>query len=106
VALQELLIWDSIARSIHFNPLNFGYVANTIALKVVVDASSQFTGTEQICSIDANHIDMCRFSSRDDIGYRRVTDILLSILEPLTSIAGRRKEDYQATEEDRVAARQ
>jgi len=75
-------------------------------LKVVADASSQFTGTEQICSIDANHMEMCRFSSRDDIGYRRFMDILTSILEPLSNIAGRRKEDYQATEEDRVAERQ
>jgi len=51
-------------------------------------------------------MEMCRFSSRDDIGYRRFTDILLSILEPLFNIAGRRKENYQATEEDRVAERQ
>ncbi len=81
-------------------------MANIRVLKVVADASSQFTGTEQICSIDANHMDMCRFSSRDDIGYRRVTDVLLSILEPLSNIAGRRNQDHQATEEDRITERQ
>lgn len=81
-------------------------MANLRALKVVADASSQFTGTEQICSIDANHMGMCRFSSRDDVGYRRVTDVLLSILEPLSDIAGRRKQDHEATEGDRVAERQ
>jgi len=93
-------------NSLYFTPLNFGYMANIKALKVVADASSQFTGTEQICSIDANHMDMCRFSSRDDIGYRRVTDVLLSILEPLSNSAGRRMEDHQAPEEDSNAERQ
>lgn len=49
-------------KQCHFT--GFDHIANTMTLKVVADASSQFTGTEQICSINANHMDMCRFPSR------------------------------------------
>lgn len=54
--------------------------ANVPWIQVVEDISSQFTGTEPIRSIDANHMDMCRFPSRDDTGYRRVADAFNSVI--------------------------
>ncbi|CZR52846.1 uncharacterized protein PAC_02723 [Phialocephala subalpina] len=41
--------------------------------KVVDDVSSTFTGTETRYAIDANHIAMCRYSSKEDDGYRKVS---------------------------------
>jgi hypothetical protein len=32
-------------------------------------------------SIQANHIDVCKFGSRDDYGYKKVTGFILDILE-------------------------
>lgn len=37
------------------------------------DVSSTFTGTERRFAIDANHVDMCKYSSKEDEGYRKVS---------------------------------
>lgn len=37
------------------------------------DVSSEFAGTEARYMINANHMQMCRYSSRDDDGYRQVS---------------------------------
>jgi hypothetical protein len=39
----------------------------------VDDVSSEFTGTETRFTIDANHMEMCRYSSKEDDGYRKVS---------------------------------
>ena len=52
----------------------------------MANVSSQFTGRENICSIDANHIDMCKFSSREDVGYQRVTNALCDVFDKLSPV--------------------
>ncbi|KAL5321552.1 hypothetical protein ACEPPN_009511 [Leptodophora sp. 'Broadleaf-Isolate-01'] len=47
---------------------------------IVQQFSSSFTGTEHIESINANHMDMCRFSSKDDQGYQSVVGELKILL--------------------------
>ncbi|CZS88147.1 uncharacterized protein RCO7_01113 [Rhynchosporium graminicola] len=47
---------------------------------IVQPFSSSFTGTEHIESINANHMDMCRFSSKDDQGYQSIAGELKVIL--------------------------
>lgn len=37
------------------------------------DISSEFGGTETKAMIDANHMEMCRYSSREADGYRKVS---------------------------------
>lgn len=37
------------------------------------DSSSTFTGTESRFQIDDNHVDMCRYASKEDDGYRKVS---------------------------------
>ncbi|KAH6712777.1 hypothetical protein BKA61DRAFT_483921, partial [Leptodontidium sp. MPI-SDFR-AT-0119] len=48
--------------------------------EIVQQFSSSFTGTEHIESINANHMDMCRFSSKDDQGYQSVVGELKILL--------------------------
>jgi ankyrin repeat domain-containing protein 50 len=44
--------------------------------------SSSFTNTEPIQTINANHMSMCRFPSRDDEGYKQVLgEIQILVLE-------------------------
>jgi hypothetical protein len=38
----------------------------------VPDLSSEFPGAESTVTINANHMNMCRYSSVDDDGYRKV----------------------------------
>ena len=51
-------------------------------------------------------MDMCRFSSRNDIGYVRFTDALNSILGPLTKDPNQRGQDREIFEQDEIAERQ
>ena len=52
--------------------------------KVVPDVSAFFTGTETIGSLDANHIDMGKFSSKQDVGYQRNAYALTSLFDDLS----------------------
>lgn len=45
------------------------------------DVSSRFTGTETRFSINANHMDMSKFSSKEDDGYRKVSRELKFLCE-------------------------
>ena len=87
-------------------PQRLFHTSDLLRSKVVADASSQFTGTERICSIEANHMDMCRFSSRNDIGYVRFTDALNSILAPLTKGLNQRGQGRETFEQDEIVERQ
>ena len=51
-------------------------------------------------------MDMCRFSSRDDIGYTRFMDALNSILDPLTKSRDLRSNGNDDNEEDEMIERQ
>jgi hypothetical protein len=43
-----------------------------IIIQVVPDISSEFLGSSGRQTINANHMMMCRYSSKDDVGYERV----------------------------------
>lgn len=58
--------------------------ADIVRPQVVPDVSAFFTGTETICSLDANHIDLCKFSSKQDVGYQRITYALTSVFDDLS----------------------
>ncbi|KAL2071242.1 hypothetical protein VTL71DRAFT_12477 [Oculimacula yallundae] len=47
---------------------------------IVQHFSSSFTGTEHIESINANHMDICRFSSKNDQGYQSIVGELKILL--------------------------
>ncbi|KAH8657439.1 hypothetical protein BGZ60DRAFT_472219 [Tricladium varicosporioides] len=52
--------------------------------EVVDDVSSSFTGTERCQTINANHMSMCRFMTKNDNGYKKVVDeiqIYISTME-------------------------
>jgi hypothetical protein len=49
----------------------------------VDDVSSAFTGTETRFAIDANHMEMCRYSSKEDDGYRKVFHELRFLCEDI-----------------------
>jgi hypothetical protein len=49
----------------------------------VDDVSSEFTGTERRFPIDANHMEMCRYSSKEDDGYRKVSRELSILCEDM-----------------------
>lgn len=59
--------------------------------KVVDDVSSEFTGTEKRFMIDANHMEMCRYSSKGDDGYRKVSRELRILCEDIEK--GLKEED-------------
>ena len=61
-------------------------MADLLSFKVVPDVSATFTETEDICSINANHIDMCKFSSKEDAGYQRTTYTLKTIFDDLHKV--------------------
>lgn len=52
-------------------------------LKVVPDFSSLIQGLESVYSIDANHIDMCRYSDETSDGYRKVSGELQRLCEEI-----------------------
>lgn len=47
------------------------------------DVSSAFTGEETRFSIDANHMDMCRYWSKEDDGYRQISRELRILCEDI-----------------------
>jgi ankyrin repeat domain-containing protein 50 len=49
----------------------------------VDDVSSEFTAIERRFTIDANHMEMCRYSSREDDGYRKVSRELRILCEEI-----------------------
>jgi hypothetical protein len=57
----------------------------------VDDISSEFTGTERRSMIDANHMEMCRYSSKEDDGYLKVSRELLFLCDDIEK--GLREED-------------
>jgi hypothetical protein len=44
-------------------------------MKIVTKSSASLAGYEKL-SIPADHQDMCKFSDKSDVGYRRVSDVL------------------------------
>jgi hypothetical protein len=46
--------------------------ADNFIIQVVEPFSSSFIGTEQTQTINANHMEMCRFPSREDAGYKQI----------------------------------
>ncbi len=50
----------------------FSSPALLISIQVVPDDSSEFLGSDKVFTIDANHMSMCRYSSKEDDGYRKV----------------------------------
>jgi ankyrin repeat domain-containing protein 50 len=42
-------------------------------VQIVEPFSSSFTGSEQTQTINANHMSMCRFPSKDDEGYKQIS---------------------------------
>ena len=63
--------------------------------------SATFTGTEEICSIDANHMNMSKFSSREDAGYERVAYTLNTVLDDLSNISKRSVTKGNIVEKDK-----
>jgi len=59
----------------------------------VDDVSSTFTGTERRFAIDANHIEMCKYSSKETDGYRKVSRELLYLCHKIEAKAARLKEE-------------
>jgi hypothetical protein len=49
----------------------------------VDDVSSEFTVTERRFTINANHMEMCRYSSKEDDGYRKVSRELHILCEEI-----------------------
>ena len=47
------------------------------------DVSSEFTVTERRFTINANHMEMCRYSSKEDDGYRKVSRELRILCEEI-----------------------
>ncbi|KAI9799667.1 MAG: hypothetical protein M1825_004402 [Sarcosagium campestre] len=92
--LQTLTLHGSELESLHhafmklqpwpFNVYTFqegrgmsGYGQFKMGEKVVEDFSSALLETQEHCeTIDANHVSMCRFASKQDPGYRKVVGIL------------------------------
>lgn len=50
---------------------------------MVDDVSSSFTGTERCQTINANHMSMCRFSTKYDDGYKKVVGELKTFLSAI-----------------------
>ncbi len=76
--------------------------ADILGFKIAPNFSSSFTGTESICSIGANHMTMCKFSSKEDVGYIRFTYALNDSLSRFDSTSlGKRI----AIEQDKTEAR-
>ena len=53
--------------------------------------SSEFTGIERRFMIDANYIEMCRYLSKEDDGYRKVSRELCILCEDIEK--GLKEED-------------
>lgn len=47
------------------------------------DVSSAFTGEEKRFSIDATHMEMCRYWSKEDDGYRQISRELRFLCEDI-----------------------
>jgi hypothetical protein len=61
----------------------------------VSDVSSAFTGTETRFAINANHMDMCRYSSKEDDGYRKVSRELRILCEDIEKSLKKRNASEQ-----------
>ena len=51
--------------------------------QVVPDDSSRFPNSDGAFMIDANHIMMCKFSSKEDVGYERVRNTLQGLCQDI-----------------------
>jgi hypothetical protein len=49
----------------------------------VDDVSSEFTVAERRFTINANHMEMCRYSTKEDDGYRKVSRELRILCEEI-----------------------
>jgi hypothetical protein len=82
--------------------------------QVVPDDSSRFPNSDGAFMIDANHIMMCKFSSKEDVGYERVRNTLQGLcqgvqvdVERAAKLAyDQRLEDEKAVKAEQEAQRQ
>ncbi|MCJ1359347.1 MAG: hypothetical protein MMC33_009349 [Icmadophila ericetorum] len=68
--------------------------------KVVDDFSSSLDGTERRQTINANHLDMCRYTSKNDDGYQKVVGELQIILSGIGKITKTDESTLQKTSDD------
>ncbi len=61
-------------------------------IQVVNDVSSSFTGTERCQAINANHMNMCRFPTKHDNGYKKVVGELRIYLSAVEAEMAKGKE--------------
>lgn len=70
------------------------------------DSSSEFLGSEKSFTIDANHMTMCRYASKEDDGYRKVGRELRSLVQRIEVLCEGKKEAERAKEMDSEAQSQ
>ena len=64
------------------------------------DFSSSLDGTERRQTINANHLDMCRYTSKNDDGYQKVVGELQIILSGIGKITKTDESTLQKTSDD------
>ena len=78
--------------------------ADDINSQVVPDHSSSLTGTELIYIIAANHMEMCRYSRKNDDGYRKVSRELRRLGDSVQKSEEKRDVIENAANENREAS--
>jgi hypothetical protein len=66
---------------------------------VVEPFSSSFIGTEQTQTINANHMEMCRFPSREDAGYKQIVGELRMFMGNIQERAAKKENEKGKTPE-------
>jgi hypothetical protein len=66
---------------------------------VVEPFSSSFIGTEQTQTINANHMEMCRFPSREDAGYKQIVGELRMFMGNIQERATKPENEKGKTQE-------
>jgi hypothetical protein len=67
--------------------MKLGILTNNYGKVVEGFSSSLDHARERKDTINANHMDMCRFSGIDDNGYRKITSVVSKCLESPTMIS-------------------
>lgn len=67
------------------------------------DLSSSMEGVESVFTIDANHMDMCKYPDKNYDGYRKVSAELQRLCENIRKAEHIIPEKRKATENDRRA---
>jgi len=99
--IHELFMKVYEQKDRHFKVLTFQEAKGVAGIsylklneRVVEPFSSSITGTEPTQTINANHMSMCRFASRDDEGYRQIMGEILIL------VSEKERKVQQALEED------